>query len=80
MEDFMSQEEFNAIVTTAHSFNTPEAIKEAETNEFIDWALVQADKYGLQVEVVSSAFKHKEIFPDASIKECFQVGLDEWDI
>ena len=61
-------------------YNTPEAQKEAEQNSFVDWALVQADKYGLQVEVVWSAFKHKEQFPSASLKECFQVGLDGWDI
>jgi peptide subunit release factor 1 (eRF1) len=61
-------------------YNSPEAQMEAEQNAYIDWALVQADKYGLQVEVVWSAFKHKEQFPSASLKECFQVGLDEWDI
>jgi hypothetical protein len=53
---------------------------EADQNAFVELALVQADKYGLQIEVVWSAFKHKEQFPDASLKECFQVGLDEWDI
>jgi len=74
MEDFISQEEFNAV------FNTPEAQKEAEENAFVEWALVQADNYGLQLEVACSAFRHKEQFPDASLKECFQVGLDEWDI
>jgi len=61
-------------------YSTPEAQKEAEQNAYVDWALVQADNYGLQLEVVWSAFKHKEQFPSASLKECFQVGLDEWDI
>jgi peptide subunit release factor 1 (eRF1) len=61
-------------------YNTPEAQMEADQNAFVEWVLVQADKYGLQIEVVWSAFKHKEQFPDASLKECFQVGLDEWDI
>jgi hypothetical protein len=61
-------------------YNTPEAQLEADQNAFVEWVLVQADKYGLQIEVVWSAFKHKEQFPDASLKECFQVGLDEWDI
>ena len=46
----------------------------------IQWALELAEKHGLQAEVVYSAFKHKSEFPDASLKNCFEVGLDEWDI
>ena len=46
----------------------------------IQWALELAEKHGLQTEVVYSAFKHKSQFPDASLEECFQVGLDEWDL
>ena len=40
----------------------------------------QAKRTGLEFEVVSSAFKHKEQFPDASLLECLQVGADEWDV
>jgi len=47
-----------------------------ECNEILDNA------YGLrlEVEVINSAFKHKEEFPNASLLECLQVGADEWDI
>jgi hypothetical protein len=37
-------------------------------------------KAGLQLEVIWSAFKHKETFPTASLLECLQVGADEWDV
>jgi len=46
----------------------------------IQWALELAEKHGLQIEVIYSAFEHKSQFPDASLEECFQVGLDEWDL
>lgn len=46
----------------------------------IQWALELAEKHGLQIEVIYSAFEHKNNFPDASLAECFQVGLDEWDL
>jgi hypothetical protein len=32
------------------------------------------------LEVVWSAFKHKDQFPKASFLECLQVGAKEWDI
>lgn len=35
---------------------------------------------GLQLEVIESAFKHKQDFPTSSLLECLQVGADEWDI
>ena len=42
--------------------------------------LERASRSGLQLEVIWSAFKHKEQFPDASLLECLQVGADEWDV
>jgi hypothetical protein len=39
-----------------------------------------SDEVGLQLEVVWSAFKHKEQFSQASLLECLQVGADEWDL
>lgn len=44
--------------------------------EIIEIAL----KNGLLEEVLEAAFKHKEQFPTASIRECILVGADEWDI
>jgi hypothetical protein len=45
------------------------------------WKILStAESFGLEVEVVTSAFKHKEEFHTASLLECLQVGADEWDI
>lgn len=71
MEDFISQNEFQSEMA---------AIEEAKINADCDNILTEADRYGLQLEVVWSAFKHKEQFPDASLLECLQVGAQEWDI
>ena len=57
-----------------------QAKQEAIFNEKCDNILVKADKVGLQLEVIWSAFKHKEQFRDASLLECLQVGADEWDV
>ena len=57
-----------------------QAQQEAIINEKCDAILAEADKRGLQLEVVWSAFKHKEQFPTASLLECLQVGADEWDV
>jgi hypothetical protein len=57
-----------------------QARQEAIFNDKCDNILSKADKSGLQVEVVWSAFKHKEEFPKASLLECLQVGADEWDV
>ena len=56
------------------------AKQEAIVNEKCDAILAEADKHNLQLEVVWSAFKHKEQFPTASLLECLQVGADEWDV
>jgi len=42
-----------------------QAKQEAIFNEKCDNILVKADKVGLQLEVIWSAFKHKEQFPKA---------------
>ena len=52
-------------------------VKDIDT---IQWALELAEKHGLQTEVTYSAFKHKSEFPNASLKNCFEFGLDEWDL
>ncbi len=57
-----------------------QAKQEAIFNEKCNNILVKADKAGLQLEVIWSAFKHKEQFRDASLLECLQVGADEWDV
>jgi len=57
-----------------------QAQQEAIINEKCDAILAEADKRGLQLEVVWSAFKHKEQFSTASLLECLQVGADEWDV
>jgi hypothetical protein len=54
--------------------------QEAIINSKCDAILAKADKSGLQLEVVWSAFKHKEQFKTASLLECLQVGADEWDV
>ena len=56
------------------------ALQEAMFNSQCDKILARADYYNLQLEVVYSAFKHKESFPKASLLECLQVGADEWDV
>jgi hypothetical protein len=71
MEDFISQEEFQLEL---------KAMDEAIINMECDEILSRADRYGLQLEVVWSAFKHKDQFPDASFLECLQVGAKDWDI
>jgi hypothetical protein len=55
-------------------------IDEANNNIQCDIILSESDKRGLQLEVIWSAFKHKETFPQASLLECLQVGADEWDV
>ena len=55
-------------------------IDEANINNQCDSILAKADEHNLQLEVVWSAFKHKEQFPTASLLECLQVGADEWDV
>ena len=57
-----------------------QAHQESIFNAKCDVILSQADKAGLQLEVIWSAFKHKEQFRDASLLECLQVGADEWDV
>jgi hypothetical protein len=57
-----------------------QARQEAIFNAKCDGILSKSDKVGLQLEVVWSAFKHKEQFRDASLLECLQVGADEWDV
>ena len=56
------------------------AKQEAIFNEKCDAILASADLFNVQLEVVWSAFKHKEQFPKASLLECLQVGADEWDV
>ena len=57
-------------------------IEEAEKifDHLCDSILERSYKAGLQLEVIWSAFKHKEQFRDASLLECLQVGADEWDV
>ena len=55
-------------------------IDEANINDQCDFILAESDKAGLQLEVIWSSFKHKEQFPKASLLECLQVGVDEWDV
>jgi hypothetical protein len=57
-----------------------QANQEAVINAKCDEILSQADKLGVQLEVIWSAFKHKEQFSNASLLECLQVGADEWDV
>jgi hypothetical protein len=71
MEDFISQDEFQLEL---------KAMDEAIINMECDEILSRADRYGLQLEVVWSAFKHKEQFPKASFLECLQVGAKDWDV
>jgi hypothetical protein len=71
MEDFISQEEFQLEI---------KAMDEALFNIECEEILSRSDRYGLQLEVVWSAFKHKEQFPNASFLECLQVGAKDWDV
>ena len=56
------------------------AEQESYINSECDRILGRADEWDVLLEVVSSAFKHKEQFKDASLLECLQVGADEWDV
>ncbi len=60
--------------------NLEKAEQEAIFNMKCNQILSLSDEVGLQLEVVWSAFKHKEQFPQASLLECLQVGADEWDL
>jgi hypothetical protein len=71
MEDFISNDDFNLEL---------KALDEALINIECDEILACADRRSLMLEVVRSAFKHKEQFKDASILECLQVGAQEWDL
>jgi hypothetical protein len=71
MEDFISQDEFQLEF---------KAMDKALINIECDEILARSGRYGLHLEVVSSAFKHKEQFKDASLLECLQVGANEWDV
>jgi hypothetical protein len=71
MEDFISNDDFNLELR---------ALDEALINIECDEILARADRYGLQLEVVWSAFRHKEQFPNASFLECLQVGAKDWDV
>lgn len=71
MEDFISQEEFQAEI---------KALDKALNNMDCEDILSRSKNYGVQFEVVLSAFKHKEQFKDASLLECLQVGAQEWDL
>jgi hypothetical protein len=55
-------------------------LKEANYNEACEDILLKAYALELHLEVIGSAFKHKEQFPDAPLLECLQVGEDIWDI
>jgi hypothetical protein len=57
-----------------------QANQEAVINAKCDEILSQSNEFGVQLEVVWSAFKHKEEFPTASLLECLQVGADEWGV
>ena len=57
-----------------------QAKQEAIFNAKCDKILAKSDKAGVQLEVIWSAFKHKEQFRNASLLECLQVGADEWDV
>ena len=61
-------------------FNEKAAEEEATFNAKCDEILSQSNDFGVQLEVVWSAFKHKEEFPTASLLECLQVGADEWGV
>ena len=57
-----------------------QAQQEAIFNNECEAILASADLHNLQLEVVWSAFKHKEQFPISSLLECLQVGADAWDV
>ena len=49
-------------------------------NHLCNSIIERSYRAGLQLEVIESAFKHKQEFPQASLLECLQVGADEWDV
>lgn len=51
-----------------------------EYNQACDNIIVDAVLHSLAFEVIQSAFKHKEEFPDSPLLQCLQVGADEWDV
>jgi hypothetical protein len=58
--------------------NLEKAEQETIFNMKCNQILSLSDEVGLQLEVIWSAFKHKEQFPQASLLECLQVGAYEW--
>ena len=46
----------------------------------VDLALAAAKKYGLELEVMASAFIALKEDPNLSIVEALGVGLREWDV
>ena len=71
MEDFISQEQFQSEL---------QAIDKTINSMKCEDILSRSNSYGLQFEVIASAFNHKEQFPKASLLECLQVGANEWDV
>ena len=58
----------------------PQPLNPNEYDEACDKILVEAIVHGLVFEVIKSAFKHKEEFPDSPLLQCLQVGAHEWDV
>lgn len=48
--------------------------------KLITGVLQATDQYGLQVEVLATAFIYLKENPEASIEEALNVGLGDWDV
>lgn len=46
----------------------------------VQTALAEAAKYGLEAEVITTAFKHMQDNPGCSIDSALYAGLASWDI
>ncbi len=52
--------------------------KSLEDMDKVAFGLVEAEKYGLDIEVVLWALYHARENPNATIEECMDAGLGEW--
>ena len=48
--------------------------------DYIKQCLDEANVYGLQCEVILWSLKYAKNNPEASIQECMEAGMNEWDV
>lgn len=68
------------LVTIANQMGImPEIENKTFTDECLE-ILDNAIKHDLLFEVLWAAFQHKSTYPNASMLESLEIGIEEWDI